>query len=292
MIPRVDTITLQHDGHARTARLAVPPSGSCSALVVMLHGTGGNARYAAEETRWHEYAGPRQVAVLYPDGLPVDPANPPKFLTNPQRWNDGSAVPGEPFYSRVDDVGFLAALVEHVRASLNIDRGRVLLSGFSNGAGMTFRIAAERPELFAAIAPVAGYCAVAPMCGSVPTPTLYISGDADLLIPLHGGPVQLPWGNRVVQRTSVAERLGPWAVALGCDGKRTRIEEEPGVIATTYTGPVPFVHLTVAGLGHHWPGGRGAFNPRIAGPLSHRLDGCARVWRFFGECGSLLPHWH
>ena len=73
-------------------------------LVVMLHGTGGSAEFAAEETRWAEFAAEHDFLVAFPDALPVDPARPPSFLSNPKRWNDGSTRPGDPFHSDPDDV--------------------------------------------------------------------------------------------------------------------------------------------------------------------------------------------
>ena len=41
--------------------------------------------------------------------------------------------------------------------------------------------------------------------------------------------------------------------------------------------------MTVDGLGHHWPGGKGRLNPRIAGPPSDRVNGTELVWEFFKE---------
>ena len=247
----------------------------------MLHGTGGNAHYAAKETRWEGFAARHGFTVAFPQGLPVDPSQQPKFLTNPQRWNDGSTRPGDPFHTEVDDVEYLDQLIETMLRLYRINPARVFLSGFSTGAGMAFRFAAEGRQRLAAVAPVAGYCAVKPVPNSLAVPTLYIVGDADLLIPLHGGPVKLPWGGREVVRPSVAETLAPWARALGADGGRDWFEEPAGVTTIRYTGPVPMEQVVVAGLGHHWPGGLGQFNTRIAGPFSDRLNGCEKVLEFF-----------
>jgi polyhydroxybutyrate depolymerase len=270
----VDTITINTASGPRTA-LVSNNTPKNAPLLLMLHGTGGNAHYAAAETRWEVFAQRHGFTVAFPQGLPVDPSTPPKFLTNPQRWNDGSTRPGDPFHTEVDDVAFLDALIEQFNAP------KIFLCGFSNGAGMTFRYAVEGRHRLAAIAPVAGYCAVKPTPNTLSVPTLYIVGDADLLIPLRGGPVRLPWGGREVMRPSVAETLAPWAKAVGADGGRDWIEEPAGVTTIRYTGPVRMEQVIVNGLGHHWPAGLGQFNVRIAGPLSDRLDGCAKVWEFF-----------
>jgi polyhydroxybutyrate depolymerase len=252
----------------------------------MLHGTGGSAEFAAEETRWPTFADTHHLLVAFPDGLPLDPSRPPSFLTNPKRWNDGSTRPGDPFHTETDDVGFLSAVIRHAVQHTDADPHRVYLTGFSNGAAMSFRFAAERPTELAAVAPLAGYCHVSPVAVSPPVPTLYIVGDQDLLIPLHGGPARLPWGNRVVERPTVEATLAKWAAAIGCDPTPTVVGEANGVREERFAGPVELTKVVVSGLGHHWPGGKAMFNPRIAGPPSDVLNGCERVWAFFERHGG------
>jgi Prolyl oligopeptidase family len=52
----------------------------------------------------------------------------------------------------VDDVGFIAALIDWAATERNIDRSRVCVTGISNGGTMTERLVIERPDLFAAAA--------------------------------------------------------------------------------------------------------------------------------------------
>jgi len=47
-------------------------------------------------------------------------------------------------------------MIEHVRETYPVDPERIYLTGFSDGAIATWRIAAHRPDLFAAIAPISG----------------------------------------------------------------------------------------------------------------------------------------
>lgn len=277
----METLTLTSGGHPRSALLFRPPAAGPVPLVVMLHGTGGSAAFAADETGWAAFAAARGFAVAFPDGLPVDPGSPPRFLTNPQRWNDGSSRPGDFPHADTDDVTFLAELIGELTARHGVDPRRVYLTGFSNGAGMAFRFAAERGDLLAAVAPLAGYCHVPTVRVPHPVHTLYIAGDADLLIPLAGGTARVPWGNKVVPRPPLADTLAKWAGMIGCEPTPQVVANTGSVVETVYPGPVEFRSAVVAGLGHHWPGGKGQFNPRIGGPPSDRLDANARLWAFF-----------
>src|SRR5205814_1427470 len=116
-----------------------------------------------------------------------------------------------------DDTAFLAALLDDAAVRAGVDPSGVYLSGFSNGAGMAFRAAAELADRFAAVAPVAGHCWVADPRPARPLPTLYAIGTLDPLVPVRGGEVRNPWQHRLVRRPPVARTLEAWAAAIGCD---------------------------------------------------------------------------
>ena len=241
---------------SRRYLLSRPPTSTSLPLVLMLHGTGGNAQFAAEETGLAEFGNIHGFITVFPDGLPVDPTQPPRFLTNPQRWNDGATKAGDLLHTANDDVQFLADVLDDAVRNHGADPERVFLTGFSNGAGMCFRFASERADLIRAIAPIAGYCWVKPP--AIPVPTLYVIGDADPLVPWEGGEVRVPWGDRIVVRPRVPDNLRPWK------------ETNPN-----------FTEAIVPGLGHHWPGGAGRLNPRIGGPPGGEANANGLVWEFF-----------
>jgi polyhydroxybutyrate depolymerase len=145
---------------------------------------------------------------------------------------------------------------------------------------MAFRFAAERADLIAAVAPVAGYCRTDAR-PSRPVPTLYLIGTADPLIPVDGGPAKVPWADRPVRRPPVAETLDKWAVALGGRPSSEALAEVDGVQEELYFCPAEFRVMFIDGLGHHWPGGKGQLNPRIAGPPSDRMNANEVIWAFF-----------
>jgi polyhydroxybutyrate depolymerase len=248
-------VSIPHAGVLRHYLLHAPPTDGPLPLVMMLHGAGGSAGFAAEETGWSKLADSAGFAVVYPEGMPVRPDKKPKFLTNPQAWNDGSGR------GRHDDSGFLLAILEDLRELVNPKR--IYVTGFSNGAGMTFRFAAEHADRIAAIAPVAGHCSVVDPKPVRPVPTFYLIGDADPLAPLAGGTVRTPWG-KVANQPPISQTLDRWATSIG---------EPPG----SELFPVK----VIPGLGHHWPGGKGLLGEKLGGPISSSVNATCEIWEFF-----------
>jgi polyhydroxybutyrate depolymerase len=86
-----------------------------------------------------------------------------------------------------------------------------------------------------------------------------------------------------VRRPPVSDTLERWAGALGCNPVPRTESDSDGIHVDSYPGPVRFEVVTIDGLGHHWPGGKGLFNPRIAGPPSDRVNATERIWDFFQQ---------
>lgn len=155
------------------------------AAVVFFHGAGGTAQWSLSETGWGEKADREGFLAIFPDGTAADPTKPAGFLSNPQLWNDGS---GRTPLARlgVDDVAFARTLVEDIKRRYVVDDRRVYVTGFSNGAGLTFTLAAKLSDVFAAVAPVASHCWLKDPHPGRALPTLYIVGTQDPLIPGRG----------------------------------------------------------------------------------------------------------
>ncbi len=276
---------LRHDGRPRRYLVHRPPgSGEGAPLpaVVVLHGTGATAAWTLGETGWADKADREGFLVVLPDGLRPDLARPPHFVDNPQVWNDGSPklVPNEP---EGDDVGFLDAILDALIGEGAADPRRVYLTGFSNGAGMAFRLAAERSRRFAAVAAVAGHCWLPQPRPERPIPTLILAGGADPLCPVAGGEIVTPWEGRRVYRPPLEQTLRRWAAALGCPPGPPLERKDDGLRTLAFAGRqgTEFTVHVIPGLGHHWPGGRGQFNPKLAGPPRDRLLANDVIWDFF-----------
>jgi polyhydroxybutyrate depolymerase len=287
--------------------LFAPPSPR--GLLVFLHGKGGTASWVLHETGLSRLASREGFALALPEALAPDPHAPPKFLTNPPQWNDGAEfrwdenhwlekeIPqendegsrltkssnprSEPLITSRDDTAFLTAVIDDALRQVGTQSIRVFMAGFSNGAGMTFRFTAEKADRIAAIAAVAGHCWMVNPKPSRPVPTLYVVGTIDPLIPLRGGAVRSLWLHRLVHRPPVVTTLETWAQAIGCSAVPITQSDIGGVRMDIYPGPVPFESVTIEGLGHHWPGGKGLLNPKLAGPTANTVNGTEMVWEFF-----------
>jgi polyhydroxybutyrate depolymerase len=264
-----------HDGRPRRYRIHVPPVLPVGApLVVQLHGGGGNGMGLDRLTRFQPLGDQERFAVVAPSGFN-------------RHWNDGRVADAIGPSGEVDDVGFIAALIDVVAAWLPINRRRVYVVGISNGAMMAARLAAEVPDRIAAFAQVAGTVAAdAPTWWHPdrPVPLIQIHGTEDRLVPYGGGAVQ------------VRRRRGPdpgrvlgvdeWAQLVVGHNRATGPEVSalpPDVTVRTWRGPTAQSDVQfwrVAGGGHTWPGGVQYLPVGIIGPTSATFDATAAIWRF------------
>ena len=112
-------------------------------LVFVLHGYTGRANPA--EYDMDAVADRHGFAVCYPQGI--------KDTRGNTCWNVGY-----PFQQdmTVDDVRFLCELAGHVQQKFHLSPENTFCTGISNGGEMCYLLAYRRPDVFAAVAPVAG----------------------------------------------------------------------------------------------------------------------------------------
>jgi polyhydroxybutyrate depolymerase len=256
-------------------------------VVVMLHGGGGTGKAAAEETGWSVKADREGFLAVFPDAMARDPGKPGSFARNPQLWNDGSDrfYPGQ---NAPDDVAFLNAMLDDLAARFAVDTRRIYVTGFSNGASMCFRFAAEASQRVAAIAPVAGACWLENIALSRPVPMLYLTGTADPLNPIGGGVPKLAIGAsdkiRAKPKPPVRDSILKWAEAVGAPATPRTTTEVNGVRIETYGAgrdSAEVVYVTVEGLGHTWAGGKSLLPEFMVGPESDKLTATDMIWDFF-----------
>jgi polyhydroxybutyrate depolymerase len=283
--PGTHDLSLEVGDRERTYYLHLPPPlGGATPLPLLLafHGGGGRA------SGYRDYAGLDAVAeregfaVAYPDGTGRLGR---RLLT----WNAGGCC-GAAMREGVDDVAFARALVEEIGRRVPIDRRRVYATGHSNGAMMAYRVAAEAPDLVAAIAPVAGAMSLDPFEATVPMPVLHVHSVDDPRA-LYAGGLGPPFPlTRVrVHHNAVEPELARWIALDGCPSEPAvvaeRIEESTGHTATHLRfAPCESraeVELwKLSGAGHGWPGSGPTGRERLVGPNTKVIDAAEEVWRF------------
>lgn len=252
--------------------------GGPAPVVIVLHGGGGNAANAAKLTGFDRVAAREGLIAVYPDGTSTRSGG--RMLT----WNAGHCCAAA-MDAGVDDVGFIAAIVDALIASGRADPTRVSVTGMSNGAMLTHRLGRELSSRIAAIAPVAGAVFGDEPAPQAPVPAFVVVGADDQVVPPAGGPltVRLLLGRKQAADRDVAPAIAQasyWARHNGCgEPTRTQTAAYARTEWTACTSGAPVVFLSVAGNGHAWPGGepgrRGAAQPTRA------FDATEAMWAFF-----------
>jgi polyhydroxybutyrate depolymerase len=269
---------LRHGGRDRSYLLRVPPAvatgGARVPLVLVLHGGGGNRDNAEAMTGFTAKANANGFIVAYPEGTARGRL---RLLT----WNAGHCC-GYAMENGIDDVGFLAALIDRVASDYPIDRDRVFVTGMSNGAMMAHRLGREIPDRIAAIAPVVGGLFGDEERARAHVSAIMINGLLDASVPYRGGSTGGRFGG-AWDGTPLApaeHQAQYWADANGCAPEAT-VRETSAYRHLRYSCPRPTaVELyAVKDNGHAWPGGeRGS---RLGDAPSQALDATDVIWAFF-----------
>jgi polyhydroxybutyrate depolymerase len=275
----------EFDGYERTYRVHVPAvyrEDEPIALVVVLHGAFSTSAEMEKHTGFSALADREGFAVVYPDGIGI--------LGFLQHWNAGHCC-GKAAADGVDDVGFVADVIDDVKGYLNIDSGRIYMAGFSNGAMLTHRFAAERPEMLAAAAPLAGaigswtdanepgWQMPAPRSG---VPMIMFHGREDRRIPYGDTGTGNGAGGRDYATVLTSSRF--WSSNNGCEShRRDQSPSFAGVTVDTWSDCEQNADVqlfTLGDWGHRWPG---FYFTRQTGPQGalYDFDASEIIWAFF-----------
>jgi polyhydroxybutyrate depolymerase len=135
----------------------------------------------------------------------------------------------------VDDVAFIAALLDQVEAGYAIDPARVFAVGHSNGAFMSHRLACDLSPRFAAVVSLEGATWFdASRCRPTsPVTVLEVHGTDDTVIDPAGGDSVDGYPDRIYP--SVAQTVATWTKLAGCTGP-TQPGADPGPIDAETSG--------------------------------------------------------
>ncbi|MBS2024496.1 MAG: hypothetical protein JST92_19015 [Deltaproteobacteria bacterium] len=252
---------LTSGGHVRRFVLVLPPDDSATPrpLVLNFHGLVETPGLHQALTRMDDETRKRGLVLAYPEGFG-------------NSWNAGSCC-GRGQDEQLDDVRFLRELVSQLGDELCIDLRRVYATGISNGGMISWRLACEASDVFAAIAPVAGVN-VTPACAPKRNvPVLAFHGTGDFVVTPEGGRFSLP---SLESTISAAESRN------GCTGERTVRYKHGDTTCTSKQCPsdADVILCTIEGGGHTWPGGTAA--PWL-GATSTDIDATTTILDWFAQ---------
>jgi len=250
-------------------------------VVIMLHGAGGTGQQAMEQTGWDRMADHEDFIAVFPDAIAEHPKMPASFLLNPQTWNDGSGRHASG--KRNDgDVEFIAYIIDTIEARYGADPNRIYVTGFSNGAAMTFRIGVELADKVAAIAPVAGHLFTHDHQLKRAVPTLYIIGLDDPLELPAGGVLRIR--GEQIEQPPIEQNLRQWRDLDRCSmapSSEARTDGVERVVFGDCGGGAEMVEYFIDDMGHVWPGGINRLPQRLVGKPSDKLNATDVIWNFF-----------
>jgi polyhydroxybutyrate depolymerase len=201
------------------------------------------------------------------------------------------------------DLAFIGGLLHTIDSTLCVDRNRIFVTGYSNGAMMTSSVACQFAGQVAAVAPVAGIEDPTGCHPSRPVPVVTFHGTADPFVSYTGGlgpaALKLPAANGSDE--NLGQELGPgaaaatkgpsvpsltrtWAVRNGCAPRPS-----DRVVATEVTlirfscPPGDDVELyRITGGGHAWPGSVLSRSiTSVIGKVTFAISANQIMWRFF-----------
>lgn len=155
------------------------------------------------------------------------------------------------------DVEFLRRLVAQLVEEWNVAPDQVYATGHSNGAAMTFRLAAEAGDLFAAVAPVGGYL-LDPPATIEPAEPVSVLGFVGL---------------EAEAEPEISQGLEIWRDRLGCDPAEPEHVDDRRRVTRIVAGcrdGSEVVEFRIEGMGHVWPRGG-----------THGVEATELIWEFF-----------
>ena len=198
---------LDFGDRSRTYILHVPPGYDGKKpvpLVFDLHGFSSNGPQQLGLSGFEQVADKEGFLVVAPTG----------YMNS---WN-GDIAFGSAFMAKLDDVGLMKAIRDHIAGMANIDHGRVFSTGLSNGAAMSNTLGCQGTDAFAGVAPVADPLDIgrATCMPAQQISVIGFHGYSDEYVPYEGGP---GGGPRLPEPfPSIPDTLKAWAEIMGCTG--------------------------------------------------------------------------
>jgi polyhydroxybutyrate depolymerase len=282
MVPGDYGRKIKTGGRERFYEIHVPRSYDKSKptpVVLGFHGGGGYPGAVRHQSGMDKVSDREGFLVVYPAGTGR------LFDDRLLVWNDGRPAK-DSSANKVDDVAFVAALLDDLAKFFNVDAKRVYSTGISNGALMSYRLAQQLSDRIAAIGPVSGQRAVNEFFQAPPrcVPIIHFHGKEDNYAPFEGG--EPARSNFKAGFKPVAEALGSWIAHNGCSYQSAATKRVGKALETAYKkcrNDCEVVLWTLEDGGHAWPGGQ--MSPAEVkakmGKINQDISASSLMWEFF-----------
>lgn len=278
--------SLKVDGRERTFSYYVPENADQSSpLILVLHGSRstGSAIRQATAYEFDQLADERGHVVVYPNG----------YLNH---WNDcRKSAEYKANTENVDDIAFLAAIVEFFSIDQEVTSDRVFIVGHSNGGHMAYRLALEVPQMMGAVAAISANLPADKSLGcqksGQPVSIALFNGTLDPINPYNGGPVVLFGNSSRGSVLSTDATIAYWKTLAQIDTEPVRetLWQDDGGSETSVReihwrakAGTSIALYTSQGAGHAIPT-KTAQAPRFYGPQSRAISAPLSIVNFFAS---------
>jgi polyhydroxybutyrate depolymerase len=266
--------SISYNSLYRTYLLHIPPSyvpGNPVSLVVAMHGGFGSGPQLQTQSQLSVKSDNEGFIVVYPEGV----ESPFGIRT----WNAGGCC-GYAMNNNIDDVGFLSALIDTLIADYTIDTNRIYATGMSNGAFMSYRLACEKSNRIAAIAPMAGSMNVNICAPLRAVPVIHFHSYQDNNVPYQGG---IGAGVSNHYNPPLDSVLNVWSGFSNCIFQNDTLLHDTDYTHINWSGcdcgNKLHLYLTQDG-GHSWPG---VAATSAGDPVSTVINANDLMWDFFQQ---------
>ncbi len=259
--------TIEIDGIVRDYKIYVPAiyDGTTPVpLVLNFHGYGSDFIEQEQYGDFRAIADTANFILIHPNGTPDN------FGTNSWNTFDNSTT---------NDLGFISNLIDTLLLNYNIDTTAIYSTGMSNGGFMSYELACQLSDRFAAVASVTGSITNAhlPLCNAQhPMPVMQIHGTNDGTVPYTGNIIFQP----------IENVINYWIQFNNCDTNAI-FNVVPDIVTTDNCTAEQYVYpngdngaevefYKIINGGHTWPGA-----PINLNTTNMDFQANQEIWRFF-----------
>lgn len=195
-------------------------------VVMAFHGSLMNAWLMQLSTNWHYTFARQGMITVYANACS-------RTSCDGGVWNAEAPLPSANWAERqrIDDKGYVLAVLDAVDREYGVDRSRVYAGGVSNGGAFAYSLACDLPETFAGVGVVAGALTDASCAPGQSVAVFHLHGTADTVVPFSKSSLTgLP---------PAEDAIAFWAANNGCGPEVETTIEDEFVVCQHYRGCNP-----------------------------------------------------